>query len=85
MENLIIQIKRAKVRKLIDSLADWGLITLLPNRPTWSERWKTLSASLPQSSEISEEEILNEIAEVRKKRLNAEKNKTDVVFQYNNS
>ena len=70
METLIIQIKDAKVRKLIDSLAELGLITLLRHQPTWSERWKILSASLPQSSEISDEEILNEISQVRPKRKN---------------
>lgn len=69
METLTIQIKNAKVRKLIDSLADLGLIKIRPTQLTWSERWLALSASLPQSSEISEDEILNEISEIRQKRL----------------
>lgn len=67
METLTLQIEDAKVRKLIDSLAYLGLISILPNPPTWAERWKILSATLPHSSEISEEEILNEISEVRQK------------------
>lgn len=68
METLTIQIEDAKVRKLIDSLADLGLISILPNPPTWAKRWEILSASLPQYSEISEEEILNEISEIRQKK-----------------
>ncbi|MBE9460807.1 hypothetical protein ACFP1I_20290 [Dyadobacter subterraneus] len=69
METVTIEIKDEKVRKLIHSLADLELISIIPNQLTWLERWKILSASLPQSSEITEDEILNEISEVRQMKL----------------
>ena len=65
METLTIEIRNPKVRELIDSLADMDLIAILPQKPTWAERWQTLSASLPDVPAISEPEILDEISAVR--------------------
>lgn len=67
METLIIEIQNPKARRLIDDLVDLGLISVKPSKPTWSERWKNLSDSLPET-DISEQEVMDEIAEVRKKR-----------------
>lgn len=68
METLIIEIQNPKARRLIDDLVDLGLISVKPNKPSWSERWKNLSDSLPET-DISEQEIMDEISEVREKRF----------------
>ncbi|MCF0058041.1 hypothetical protein [Dyadobacter sp. CY356] len=68
METLIIEIQDPKARRLIDDLVALGLISVKPSKPSWVERWKDLSNSLPSSTDISEQEILDEIAQVREKR-----------------
>lgn len=68
METLIIEIQNPKARRLIDDLVDLGLISVKPSKPSWGERWKDLSNSLPTSTDISEQDILDEIAKVREKR-----------------
>lgn len=42
--------------------------TILPQQQTWAERWKSLSASLPDEPQISEREVLDEISQVRQER-----------------
>ena len=68
METLLIQIQDPKARRLIDDLADLGLITIKTSDSTWSERWQKFSSSLPAVSEISEEDIFEEISQIRKER-----------------
>lgn len=68
METLIIEIQNPKAKKLIEDLADLGLITLKSTQPSWAERWKKLTTSLPDQTEVSERDILDEISEVREKR-----------------
>lgn len=68
MDTLTIEIRNPKVRELLASLAEMDLLTILPQQPTWSERWKNLSASLPDEPQISEQEILDEISQVRQDR-----------------
>ncbi|WP_373512451.1 hypothetical protein [Persicitalea sp.] len=65
METLTIEIKNPKVRELIANLADMDLIAVLPQQPTWAERWQALSDSLPDVPQITEQDILDEIKEVR--------------------
>lgn len=65
MDTLTIEIRNPKVRELLTSLAEMELLTILPQPPTWAERWKKLSASLPNEPQISEQEILDEISQVR--------------------
>jgi hypothetical protein len=65
METLTIEILNPKARRLIDDLVDLGLISIKPNKRSWSGRWKDLSDSLP-STDISEQEIIEEIKSVRK-------------------
>lgn len=68
METLIIEIQNPKARRLIDDLVDLGLISVKTSKPSWAERWKELSNSLPTLTDISEQDILDEIAKVREKR-----------------
>ncbi len=68
METLIIEIQNPKARRLIDDLVDLGLISLKTSKPSWAERWQKISASLPESTDISEQDVLHEISEVRVKR-----------------
>ena len=68
METLIIEIQNPKARRLIEDLADLGLISFKTTQSSWQDRWKKLSDSLPISTDISEEEITKEISEVRSQR-----------------
>lgn len=68
MDTLTIEIRNPKVRELMANLADMGLISILSQPTTWAERWQALSAELPDTSAISEGEIMNEIGEVRQQR-----------------
>ena len=67
MDTMTIEIRNPKVRELIYSLADMELIAILPTE-SWNERWQKFSASLPDVSDISEEEILEEVQAVRSAR-----------------
>lgn len=68
MDKLTIEIRNPKVRELIDSLVDMDLIAILPDRSSWREEWQKLSDNLPDISEISEEEIMDEVKAVRSDR-----------------
>ena len=68
METLTIEIQNPKAKRLIDDLVDLGLISLKKTTPSWTERWQKLLNTLPSTTDISEEDIINEISEVRSKR-----------------
>ena len=70
MDTLTIEIRNPKVRELLYDLVNLDLISILPGQPSWHERWQNLSASLPDASDISEQDILNEIQTVRAARTN---------------
>lgn len=65
METLTIEINNPKARRLIDDLADLGLISVKEEKGSWSERWEELSKTLPNTDSITEEEIFEEIRAVR--------------------
>ena len=64
MDTLTIELKNPNARKLLEDLAELQLISIL-DTSSWTDRWRKLSATLPNISEISEDEILNEIQAVR--------------------
>jgi hypothetical protein len=68
MGTLLIEIQNPKAKKLIDDLVDLGLISLKKTTPSWIDRWQKLSNTLPSTTSILEEDIINEISEVRSKR-----------------
>jgi hypothetical protein len=70
MDTLTIEIRNPKVRELLDNLASLDLISIVPKQPSWRERWQNLSVSLPNTSDISEQDILDEIQAVRETRNN---------------
>ena len=65
MDILTIEIRNPKVRELLANLVDLELISILPAQPSWRECWQSLSASLPDAPDISEQDILDEIQAVR--------------------
>jgi hypothetical protein len=67
MELLTIEINNPKAKRLLDDLADLGLISIKEIIPSWNDRWDAFSGSLPEIN-ISEQEILDEIAVVRNNR-----------------
>ena len=69
METLVIEIQNPEARRLIDNMVDLGLISVKSVEPSWKERWKKLSDSLPIYSDLSDEDITSEIDEVRNKRI----------------
>ena len=69
METLVIEIQNPEARRLIDNIVDLGLISVKTMEPSWKERWKKLSDSLPISSDISDEDIMGEIDKVRNKHV----------------
>ena len=64
MDTLTIGLKNPNAKKLLENLADLQLISIL-DTSSWTERWRKLSATLPDVPEISEEDIFNEIQAVR--------------------
>lgn len=68
METLTIEINDPKARRLIDDLADLGLISVKTEKRSWRERWEELSKTLPDTDSITEEEIFEEIRAVRANR-----------------
>ncbi|MCE7062099.1 hypothetical protein [Dyadobacter sp. CY343] len=70
METLTIEIKNPKAKRLLDDLVDLGLIAVRETKPSWNERWSTLSKSLPDVTEISEEDIFEEISKSRTEHRN---------------
>ncbi|TDE18394.1 hypothetical protein [Dyadobacter psychrotolerans] len=69
METLVIEIQNPEARRLIDNMVDLGLISVKSVEPSWKERWKKISDSLPPSSDLSDEDIMSEIDELRSKRV----------------
>lgn len=65
METLTIEINNPKARRLIDDLADLGLISVKGEKRSWTERWEELAKTLPDIHSISEGEIFEEIKAVR--------------------
>jgi hypothetical protein len=43
MEMLTIEINNPKAKRLIDDLADLGLISVKETKPSWNERWQELA------------------------------------------
>ncbi|MCF2489007.1 hypothetical protein [Dyadobacter sp. CY347] len=70
MEVLTIELTNPKAKRLIDDLADLGLISIMKAKPSWNERWDAFSSELPDTNDVSEEDILDEISDVRKNRSN---------------
>ena len=70
METLTIEITNPKAKRLLDDLADLGLISIRESKPNWNERWEAFSSNSPNVDTISEEDILQEIAAVRSNRSN---------------
>nr|WP_295923635.1 hypothetical protein [uncultured Dyadobacter sp.] len=68
MEVLTIEITNPKARRLIDDLVDLGLISVKESKESWNDRWAALSQTLPDTDEVTEQEILEEIAMVRNNR-----------------
>jgi hypothetical protein len=64
MDTLTIGLRNPNAKKLLEDLADLQLISIL-DTSSWTERWRKLSATLPNVPEISEDDILNEIEAVR--------------------
>ncbi|WAC15078.1 hypothetical protein [Dyadobacter pollutisoli] len=65
METLTIEINNPKAKRLIDDLADLGLISVKESKPSWKERWQELAKSLPDSEAITEEDVMDEVSAVR--------------------
>lgn len=65
METLTIEINNPKAKRLIDDLADLGLISVKETKPSWSERWQELSKSLADSEAITEQDVMDEVSAVR--------------------
>ena len=68
MDTLTIEISNPKVRALIDNLISLDLVKVVPTPASWRDRWQTLSATLPNTVSLSEEDILAEIQTVREAR-----------------
>ncbi|KQS27741.1 hypothetical protein [Dyadobacter sp. Leaf189] len=68
METLTIEISNPEVKRLIDDMAALGLISVKETKPSWNERWSNFSNTLPNITEISEEDIFKEISEIRTER-----------------
>lgn len=68
MEVLTIEVNDPKAKRLLDDLADLGLISIKETKPAWNERWEVFSKTLPDVQEISEQDIFDEIAAVRSNR-----------------
>jgi hypothetical protein len=64
MDTLTIGLRNPNAKKLLEDLADLQLISIL-DTSSWTERWRKLSATLPDVPEISEDDIFDEIQAVR--------------------
>lgn len=69
MEVLTIELTNPKAKRLLDDLAELGLISIMKSQPSWNERWDALSGELPDTQDIFEQDIFDEIADVRKNRV----------------
>ncbi len=70
MDTLTIELKNPNAKKLIEDLADLDLISILKTS-SWLERWQKLSASLPDVSDITEDDVLDEIRAYRNEKNNS--------------
>ena len=70
METLTIELKDPNAKKLLENLADLNLISILKTS-SWTERWQKLSTSLPNVSEIADNDILEEIQIYRNEKNSA--------------
>jgi hypothetical protein len=68
METITIAIRNPKVRPLLADLVNLDLISIVAPDASWRDRWQTLSASLPDTDAVSEQDILDEIDSVRQGR-----------------
>lgn len=66
METLVIELNTPKARKLIDDLADLGIISVKTPRTAWAELWGKVDSRLPQTEpELTEADIMAEIKAYR--------------------
>lgn len=72
MESLQINLLDPKARKILEELADQKLIEIKPAETSVLEAYSRIRTKFEQSP-ISEEEILNEVEEVRRGRYGASK------------
>lgn len=62
METITIELNSPKARKLIDDLADLGIISVKQVEPAWSTLWSKLDRQLPQTEpDLTEADIQAEI------------------------
>lgn len=57
MDKLLIEIRNPKVRVLLDTLAEMELIAIVPDQSAWREEWKALSGTLPEATDVDQQEI----------------------------
>ena len=72
MESLQINLLDPKARKTLEELADQKLIEIKPAETSVLDAYNRIKAKFEQSP-ISEEEILNEVEEVRRSRYGTSK------------
>lgn len=72
MESLQINLLDPKARKILEELADQKLIEIKPTETSVLDAYSRIRTKFEQSP-ISEEEILNEVEEVRRGRYGASK------------
>jgi hypothetical protein len=69
METITIELNSPKARKLIDDLADLGIISVKQVEPTWSTLWNRLDRQLPQTEpDLTEADIQVEIQAYRREK-----------------
>ena len=73
METLTIELNSPKARKLIDDLADLGIISVKTTPPAWLELWQRLDQQLPQGEpDMTEADIAAEVRAYRQERNQAD-------------
>lgn len=73
METLTIELSTPKARKLIDDLADLGIISIKSSPPSWVDGWDTLDRRLPQTeADLTEADITAEIKSYRQEKRAAD-------------
>jgi len=69
METITIELNSPKARKLIDDLADLGIISVKQVEPAWSTLWNRLDRQLPQTEpDLTEADIQVEIQAYRREK-----------------
>ena len=72
METLTIELKTSQARKLIEDLADLGIISVKATQPTWLDVWNKLDSQLPQTEpDLTDAEIEAEIKAYRREKRSA--------------